>query len=83
MIDVLSYMVWWRVHCSNNKTKQPMIDFKLFQTSQMNICDSTIAFTMKCDIPGRLRVKTTITHQVENTLSEKNIDPCISLNVYT
>ena len=41
----------------------------------MDICDSTIAFTTKCDIPGRLRVKTTITHQVERPLSEKNIDP--------
>ena len=45
-----------------------MIDFKLFETSQMDICDSTIAFTMKCDIPGRLRVKTTTTHQVEDPL---------------
>ena len=41
----------------------------------MDICDSTIAFTTKCNIPGRLRVKTTITHQVESPLSEKNIDP--------
>ena len=41
----------------------------------MDICDSTIVLTTKCDIPGRLRVKTTITHQVESPPSEKNIDP--------
>ena len=42
----------------------------------MDICDSTNVFTTKYDIPGRLRVKTTINHQVESPLSEKNIDPC-------
>ena len=47
----------------------------------MDICDSTIAFMTKCDIPGRLRVKTTITHQVEDPLQEKNIDPCYKLQV--
>ena len=46
----------------------------------MDICDSTIVFMTKCDIPGRLRVKTTITHQVESPLSEKNIDPCFYLS---
>ena len=46
----------------------------------MDICDTTIAFTTKYNIPGRLRVKTTITHQVESPLSEKNIDPCFFLD---
>ena len=47
----------------------------------MDICDTAIAFTTKCDIPGRLRVKTMITHQVESPLSEKNIDPCDLINL--
>ena len=49
----------------------------------MDICDSTTVFTTKCEIPGRLRVKTTITHQVEKPLSEKNIDPWHDLNRYS
>ena len=49
----------------------------------MDICDCTTVFMTKCDIPGRLRVKTPITHQVENPLSEKNIDPCITTLITT